>query len=187
VSSTPDLWDRLPDESTKAYGAFVEFLKIPRDERSFIAAYRTVSGRSWVEQMPGYFRDWTRRYRWLDRAYAYDDAEIEKDLRSLELQRKEARVRQARLGKALQEKGRSLLDRTDELDAASGTSMIIMGQKVENIALGVATEITETNVRGEVNVHGDIGKMLADPRTRGPALALLESLGEGEGHPDGAG
>lgn len=169
-------WERLPDESTKAYAAFVEYLKLSREDRNVPRAYRICSGHAEAKNVPGYFRSWSTCFEWLERAYAYDDAQLEKDLKALELQRKEARIRQAKAGRAIIEAGKALLGETEGVSAAGAAEMILKGQKVENIALGVATEITETNIKGEVNTHGDIDRLLADPRTRGAALAMLEAI-----------
>lgn len=180
-------WDRRKDETPKAFTAFRTYLEMPRESRSYVGAYRLYSGRPEAAVPPGFFKDWFARYDWASRAALYDDHILNEELKALERQRKEARVRQARMGKEIQERGKTLLKRTDELDAMSGTTMIAQGQRIENIALGVATEITETSMRGEVTINGSVDQLLADPRTRGAALALLECLGPGEGDPDGAG
>jgi hypothetical protein len=45
---------------------------------------------------------------------------------------------------------------------------------------------TKQEITEEVNVHGGIEQLLADPKTRDAALRLLEAAGEGEGDADGA-
>jgi hypothetical protein len=183
----PQPWERQEGETTKAYAAFLQYLKISWDGRNIPKAYRAATGFISAKNVPGYFRDWATKYEWVKRARAHDNFELDEELKALEVQRKESRIRQAKAGREIIEAGRALLGETENVSAAAASEMILRGQKVENIALGVATEITETNVRGEVTVHGSIDKLLADPKTRGAALALLESVGGGEGHADGAG
>ncbi len=62
--------DRIPHESAKAYGYFVEYLKlglnrsIPKLERKFAKEGKEVSGRT--------LRRYVDKYNWISRAEAYD-------------------------------------------------------------------------------------------------------------------
>ncbi len=72
MPEAPSVWDRQEGETPKAFAAFVVF----RDQgpsRSLDAAYREARGqRSGNKRAPGTWTDWYTRYRWKQRAEAYD-------------------------------------------------------------------------------------------------------------------
>lgn len=68
------LWEQLPNESDKAYNAFLVYRDIGRT-RSLPAAYRKHSGKD-AKQANGQWNLWSDRFNWRERARAWD---IEQD------------------------------------------------------------------------------------------------------------
>src|SRR3712207_3362211 len=67
-------WERLPDEPGRAYNAFECYLSMPMAQRNFEEAYRVHAGNPQAAGPSDTFKKWTRRYRWRERAAAWDDA-----------------------------------------------------------------------------------------------------------------
>ena len=67
-------WLRLPDESAQAYSGFRAYLDVDTGKRSIAAAYRSLKGLDTDEKVrvPGYFGAWASRYRWRERADAWE-------------------------------------------------------------------------------------------------------------------
>lgn len=70
----PDLkpWERRPKESARAYAAFVVFRNLG-PSRTLRAAYRQLSGNEQASQCSGEFSMRAVRFRWQERANAWDD------------------------------------------------------------------------------------------------------------------
>lgn len=70
----PQPWDRQPGETERAYSAFKIWLDTdPPSDRSYIGAYRTLTGRLQALQPPAYFREWVIKYHWGARALQRDN------------------------------------------------------------------------------------------------------------------
>ena len=67
-------WLRLPDESAQAYSALRAYLDVDPGKRSIAAAYRQLKGldADAKVRVPGYFGAWAARFRWQQRADAWD-------------------------------------------------------------------------------------------------------------------
>jgi hypothetical protein len=88
-------WDRLNEEPEKAFRAFVIYSDIPPLERTYIAAFRLYKDEATGQpegtcqdvNVQPYFRGWTERYDWRERALAKDDAKararVEGELRGI--------------------------------------------------------------------------------------------------------
>lgn len=64
-------WERQPGETSRAYAAFCSYRDLgPR--RSLAAAYRARKPGSLDERAPGHWCEWSTRFRWVERAAAYD-------------------------------------------------------------------------------------------------------------------
>jgi hypothetical protein len=68
----PQQWDRLPDESPKAYRAFLTFRDLG-ESRTLMAASQTL-GKSY-----SLIRRWSKRHRWEERVWAWDVAQSRQD------------------------------------------------------------------------------------------------------------
>lgn len=68
-----ELWDRLDNESERAYGAFEVFLSLPSGERAILAAYRQHVGNPEAVKPSDTWSRWSHEFAWRERAAAYDD------------------------------------------------------------------------------------------------------------------
>jgi len=67
-----ELWDRLENESERAYRAFEVFLRLPSSERTLTAAYQHHVGNPDARPSDTWSR-WSNEFAWRERAAAYDD------------------------------------------------------------------------------------------------------------------
>src|SRR5215204_3112473 len=68
-----ELWDRLENESDRAYRAFECFLNLPSGERTLLGAYRRHVGNSEAAKPSDTWSGWSNAFAWRERAAAYDD------------------------------------------------------------------------------------------------------------------
>jgi len=68
-----ELWDRLENESERAYRAFESFLSLPSGERTLLAAYRHHVGNPDAVKPSDTWCGWCSEFAWRERAAAYDD------------------------------------------------------------------------------------------------------------------
>lgn len=88
---TEEIWRKQPRETGKAYKAFVAYLEI-RTRRTIAQAYRNAKGKPGA-RVPAYFYNWSHRYEWIERADAYDAADLEAKLAEGQKARARARAR----------------------------------------------------------------------------------------------
>src|SRR5215216_7184685 len=67
-----ELWDRLENESERAYRAFEVFLRLPSSERTLTAAYQHHVRNPDARPSDTWSR-WSNDFAWRERAAAYDD------------------------------------------------------------------------------------------------------------------
>jgi len=186
------MWDRQPGETDNAYHACELFRRLGPD-RTVQQAWeqywgrpgnRRKAGGKQAGQAQGYFRAWSSRHRWHERAVAWDeevaalarDQELDRELKArLEAQEEERRQRQlmqeeARAARAV---GRRLLRRL--LEGIEGgeleqtkvadllphlqkvSSLLETGQKLDRLFSGEPSDVT----RLETDTQEVIGKLLA--------------------------
>src|SRR5215217_2562011 len=68
-----ELWDRLENESDRAYRAFECFLNLPSGERTLLGAYRRHVGNPDAAKPSDTWSGWSSSFAWRERAAAYDD------------------------------------------------------------------------------------------------------------------
>jgi len=68
-----ELWDRLENESERAYRAFECFLSLPSGERTLLEAYRRHVGNPDAAKPSDTWSGWSSSFAWRERAAAYDD------------------------------------------------------------------------------------------------------------------
>jgi hypothetical protein len=68
-----ELWDRLENESERAYRAFESFLSLPSGERTLLEAYRQHVGNPEAPKPSDTWSRWSSSFAWRERARAYDD------------------------------------------------------------------------------------------------------------------
>jgi hypothetical protein len=92
-------WDRQPRETSKAFAAFGDYLALDPSKRRLAEAAR-VHGKS-----EGTLARWCRRWRWVERALAWDD-HVAREAREAELQAvRDMREREINFGQAMQALG----------------------------------------------------------------------------------
>lgn len=148
-----DVWEREKGEPNLWYGRF-EIFRLLGVGRSIDGAYRAEGGAKGRKgaRATGHWRRAAQRWRWVERAEAWDGAERE-TLRAEEAAVREL-ARQARLKRAgrMQQAGDVGLQRADldqltasEARALLGTlrMMLVDGMKQERLEYGESTEIVE--------------------------------------------
>src|SRR5215217_90116 len=68
-----EVWDRLENESERAYRAFECFLGLPSGERTLLEAYRQHVGNPDAAKPSDTWSGWANTFAWRERAAAYDD------------------------------------------------------------------------------------------------------------------
>lgn len=145
---TPRPWDARPDETMKAYRAFMIYRDLGPG-RSLHAVSRELA-----KSVP-LLKRWSSRYDWVGRARAFDvEAARLASVRSLG-DHAAVRERQASLGRLLQARGGERLSTIDPRDLSPGDAVraIRAGAQIESAALGITNVVhVSQSVTGEVGV-----------------------------------
>lgn len=144
----PAPWERQPGEPPKAYAAFCFYRDLPPAERSLRAVADKVYGNRSDrkrQQVPGQIAKWSTRWRWVERARAWDD---EQDRQAREEQVRavrEMRERHAREAVVLQQKALARLKamNPEELSPSDVLRYFIEAAKLERISRGEPETIQE--------------------------------------------
>jgi hypothetical protein len=143
-----ELWDPLPDETTKAYDAFCRYRDLA-GKRSF-----TLVAQSLNCSLPNITR-WSGRFRWSERAIAFDAHMDQKHRDELARERLAMRTRQAAAGHAMQTIAAHAireLQQKIEMKLPLGMSvgeisqLMAEGSKLERAALGEDAENRFTQI-----------------------------------------
>jgi hypothetical protein len=67
--SREQLWDRLSNESGRAYEAFKVYLYLPPADRTIVGAWREWTGNPEAARPSPFFKRWARDYAWSERAH----------------------------------------------------------------------------------------------------------------------
>lgn len=146
-------WERLPNESSRAYGAFA-FYRDMRTGRSLTKVAKNLNpGRpisvSAVSQ-------WASKYRWRQRCWKFDYNEQQEAEKKLARQRRAARERQIRIGMSLQAIGtQGLLELQKKLEAGVPLNLTMAeiltlaqaGARLERQSLGEVRDRSLTEIR----------------------------------------
>lgn len=138
------LYDRLPDESSKAFEAFSHYKNLGI-ERTIELAWKRYSKSD--RTVPGYFKQWSSDYNWVERSRAYDefvDAQARKKLESDAIkQRAEMLKRHALTGKVLQQKGVQYLEKSGIDKSSDAVNAIKTGITIERQSSGLPEYLME--------------------------------------------
>jgi len=187
------LWERQPGESAQAFGGFECYRRLPPGERSLQRAWEDHCNRpgqarerrgKGASGPHGHWTRWMSRWRWKERALAWDgevaalarDQELDRELKArLAAQEEELRQRQlmreeARAARAV---GRRFLLRIlqaveagqlDELalpdllpHLAKASTLLVVGQKLDRLLSGEPTDLT----RVETDAREVVGRLVA--------------------------
>jgi len=195
------VWERQQGESPEAFAAFECYRRLPPDERSLQRAweqYRNRPGnarersKETAGKPHGHWTRWMRRWRWQERALAWDeqvaalarDQELERELKA-RLAEQEEEIRQRELmrqeARAARAVGRRVLQRVlqgveggqlEQLQLAEllphlqkVSALLEVGQKLDRLFAGEPTELT----RHEVQAREMVPKLLEIVREFVPA------------------
>jgi hypothetical protein len=172
-----EVWERQPDETDAAWAVFRAYRDLPPERRSQDAALE-LSG---INISRGPIMNFSRVFRWVDRAAAYDH-HIDKHLQQqLAARRIRARVEAANVGQVLRERAAEALNElktivTEEVMGDDGELRTIVrsalspneiarlaeiGVKLERQALGLDQEGGGVQVGVQVNVQRNDGDLFA--------------------------
>jgi len=138
-----ELWERQPGESTKAYAAFCVYRDLGT-ERSLEKAGQMLDKprtRKWLGE-------WSAKYKWVERAKAYDDYIEKRKREEKEKAILEMADRQARLAIAFQQRVAQRLQELDpsELSPSDLARWFEIAAKIERLNRGEPTEIGKQEV-----------------------------------------
>jgi len=179
----PRLWDRCADEPLDAYLAFLAYCQSPRAQRSLgmVAAALNSEDAEW--RPPETLDEWERRFRWKERARAWDADQPEKE--SVERSPLAEMIgRHQKEALALQQK---LLERLRKLDAAD----LRPAEIIRWFDVAVRVEKDSHKSRQD-NDEGErrrefLDRLLADREACDLAGRLVERLASGVALAGGAG
>lgn len=165
-------WDQNPGESDQSYRLFLAFRDMGRT-RSYIKIVDLFPQMNYkaINQLG-------HRLQWFKRAGEFDIHQDNEFMVKLEEEIIYSRIRQQRLGNMmsnLAEKGLEMLKEfPEELSPTEISKFAEIGQKIENLALGKSTSISESKVDAKVEVEVEqIPKEISEEI--GKKLAILAS------------
>lgn len=138
-----EVWERQPGESSRAYAAFCIYRDLGPERslekvRQMLDKPRT---RKWLGE-------WSVKYKWVERAQAYDDYIEQKKRKEQEKAILEMAERHARIAMAFQQK---VVERLRELDPSDLSPKDLstwfdIAAKIERLSRGEPTEIGKQEV-----------------------------------------
>lgn len=201
MTPKPLPWERQnnePENTWLAFRLYRDMESWKRNLRDAYVTYRTAKKmrQKWDgREIPGTFRSWSKRWRWLERAHAWD-AEIDRQAReAIIAERVKASQRRAQTAVTLQRIGlHALRDKAKpDNDGVSGlvgepasslTSMIATGINIERKEAGEPDLFTTGPVTDVVRVTVGDGanplRRLSDKELAQMEALTLKVLGEGE-------
>jgi len=96
IEKKRELWERLENESERAYRAFESYRTLPSAERTLIAAYRQYVSNPHAAKPSDTWSRWVNQFAWRERATAHDAHLDRLRERSIEKAIREEAERQAR-------------------------------------------------------------------------------------------
>lgn len=143
----PEIWERQPRESSKAYAAFCIYRDMGPD-RSIEKVYEKRSKRGPLSRL----KNWSVKHNWVERANAYDDYLERKKREEKEKAILEMAERHARLAMAFQQRIAQRLQEIDpaELSPADMARWLDIATKLERLSRGEPTEIGKQEIQGQV-------------------------------------
>jgi hypothetical protein len=138
--SLPPPWERLPGEPGRWYARFERF-RLAGPNRSLLGAVnaeRAEAGRGKQGRVPGAWNEAARRWRWRERAAAWDESERRRAREHHATEVRDMRQRHAQEARALQAKAAQRLRalRPEELGPAELLRYFVEAAKLERLAVG---------------------------------------------------
>lgn len=185
-SDAPRPWDRIrnPPEPRRWFCRFDLYRRLGQ-KRTIIAAYCKFLGRQKPHASPEWLRQ-AARWRWRERAEAWDEEQLRKERLAEEMLLAERRKAWAIQAMEMQEAGflaikrkaQAALDGNGDISMRDATTLVEVGQKLERLARGEATEHTRTEHSGKIDWDILVGKRpdVIDPiESRISALEKMRS------------
>ena len=133
-----EIFERLPDESSKAYQAFCEYRDMGADRsiRKLAQARGKPTSTKWLCH-------WSAKHNWVERARAYDDYLEQEKRKEQEKAILEMVERHAKEAMALQQKALERLKSLDpnELSTRDVLNYLMEAMKLERLSRGEPTEV----------------------------------------------
>lgn len=132
-------WERLPEETDLAYSAFVEYLSA-----------RNVSELSKIcQKSRQQLTTWAKKYRWRERAAAYDSSLVESARQEKIARQKSALARKEELASLLIEKAEQMLKELPIKRGSfrSATEMLSLGFELADEALADSSGDNELTIK----------------------------------------
>jgi hypothetical protein len=151
MQNAPLPYERQPGETAKAYAAFQVYrdLGIKRSvDEVGKRLYGTQKGRK--RGTTGRLRAWFTTWRWEERAAAWDDHLDQEARKAQEDARRSMAERHATMATSLQLKALERLQKMkpEELDASEVLRYLVEAAKLERLARGEPTEVSEQKITG---------------------------------------
>jgi hypothetical protein len=147
-----EIWERQNNESSKAYAAFCVYRDLgperSLDKALSVANKKPTNRRHWSR--------WMEKYRWYERAQAYDDYIERKERKEKEKaileKADEMADRHVKLAKAFQQRIAQALQQIDpaQLSPSDMAKWLDVATKLERLSIGEPTEIGKQEVSGQV-------------------------------------
>jgi hypothetical protein len=171
--------ERRPEETAKAYAAFVEYLRLG-PQRSMEAAAKN------LQKTLGTLRHWSERHGWVARAADYDALCVEQEMAVQEVLRKSRAVDWVKRQESLKEaeweiaercieKAKDLLGRPDVRWSGGDIAKLLdVASKLARLATGMETDRRELTGKdgGPVKVEVDVAPLIK--RVYGSSVASVE-------------
>lgn len=175
------IWEKLPHETSRAFGAFIVYRNLPAHKRSLRQAVITLHG-DWSHSKQRMFQRWSAKYNWVSRASAWDE-EVDRETRVIQIEAvKLMNERHVQVGKALQQKAIERLRAVtpEEMKLEDILAFLNTGVKFERQALGEPDEIVSVQKEEMLEIV-DYSKMSTDQLKAMLARKLIE-IGEPLNH-----
>lgn len=160
---TRELWEKMPDETPRAFTAFLTYRDLPASSRSIKNAVIKLHGPENVTLSKlSQFGKWSAKYRWVLRASSWDE-QLDKTRRIKILEDVlTMNDRHRQIGMKLQGLAITRLNtlKAEDLELSDILRFIEAGTKVERIALGQPTDISANkNLNINLNEIPDFASM----------------------------
>lgn len=162
-----DPWERLPQETHKAWHAFVAYRTLEGRARSIRKAYRAHTGRQDAKDNPSSWDQWAKRNRWVERCAAWDahQDEIRREarenaIRAMENQHAQLAEQMLAVVRAeISKLGRRVQDQLQRLQANPQDTVALRPVVATKLLADMAATATriERQARGEADTLLGIG------------------------------
>lgn len=154
-------WERLENETPKAYAAFCKYYRLVPEERSISKVREKIGKRSASERG---LETWSSRYNWVSRAQAWDDYIEAQNRKRNERERLRMYERQAKMSMEMQNRGLKVVKAhyVEGTFVSDGIKMITEGVKIERTSRGEPGDVVKTENQVKITWDDIITEFLRD-------------------------